>query len=46
MPQIQFELSEEEDKKLEYIKIAKNLKTKAEAIKLLINEKQVDIKIK
>ncbi len=46
MPLIQVELSDDEDKKLEYIKINRNLKSKADAIKLLIADKQVDIRIK
>ena len=45
MPKIQLDMSEEQSDKLEHYKIAKKLRTKSEALLLLIDELRLDIKI-
>lgn len=46
MPLIQLELSDEQDKKIEYYKIEHDLKTKADAIRALIDELNVHVAIR
>lgn len=46
MPQIQFELTEEQDKKLELLKAEWKLVSKAFVIRKLINDIEIDVRIK
>ena len=46
MPLMQIDLNDEQSKKLEHYKILKNFKTKEEALLDLLNELEIEIKIK
>jgi hypothetical protein len=46
MPLMQIDLDDEQSKKLEHYKILKNFKTKEEALLDLLNELEIEIKIR
>ena len=46
MPVMQIDLNDEQSKKLEHYKILKNLKTKEDAVLELIDELEIEVRIK
>ena len=46
MPLMQIDLDDEQSKKLEHYKILKNFKTKEEALLDLLNELEIEVRIK